>query len=239
MIFPVKVPYLITPDISKYQGETFNKNPGSRYLHQKSIELDRFGEQVLSHLPSFNESIKYISQYLGKEAIDLKELALQLEEDIAILKHGILEAICFCFPSGFIPSEKIGMNFFDMHFPVADGERLRLASDKVTALISTEGNTFRRYVWTVTALSGLSQHPALTRPVPISIDDLYFRTETQTAIGLADDVCLFLVKVEMHPLQRIWDDGEKRKQLLESINSMSTETLTYKNLQQIKQLLNS
>ena len=238
MIFPIKVPYLITPDITKYQGETFNSRPDTSYLIQKKFELDRFGDQVLSYLPSATKSINQVYKYLGKEAFDLKELALQLEEDIAILRGGVLEAICFCFPSGFIPAEKIGMNFFDMHLPVADGERLRSASDKVTALISKEGNMFRRYVWTITALPGLSQHPALHRPEPRSIDDLFFRTETQTTIGLAGDLCLFLVKVEMHPLQRVWEEKDKRETLLASINSMTEDTLTYKNLHDIKRLLN-
>ena len=239
MIFPVKVPYLITPDISKYQGEAFNRKPDPSYLMQKKFELDRFSDQVLSLLPSASDSIQNACQYLGYEAMGLKELALQLEEDIAILKGGILAAICFCFPSGFIPAEKIGMNFFDMHLPVANGERLRSASDKVTALISKEGNMFRRYVWTVSALPGLSQHPALMRPEPYSIDDLYFRTETQTTIGLAENTCLFLVKVEMHPLKSVWEENEKRESLLASINSMTDETLTYKNLHQIKRILNS
>ena len=238
MIFPVKVPYLITPDISKYQGDPFNKRPDPTYLMQKKFELDRFGNQVLSVLPSAKESIKIVCQYLGKEGIDLQELALQFEEDIAILRGGVLEAICFCFPSGFIPAEKIGMNFFDMHLPVADGQRLRSASDKVTALISKEGNMFRRYVWTVTALEGLSQHSSLVRPEPKSIADLYFRTETQTTIGLPDERCLFFVKVEMHPLDRIWEEKEKREMLLASIHSMTEATLTYKNLHQIKRLLN-
>jgi hypothetical protein len=239
MIFPVKVPYLITPDISKYQGEVFNKQPDPSYLMQKKVALDRFGDQVLSILPSATDSINNICQYLGKGTTDLKDLALQLEEDIAILRRGLLEGICFCFPSGFIPAEKIGMNFFDMHLPVANGERLRSASEKVTALISKEGNMFRRFVWTVTALPGLSQHPALVRPEPASIDDLYFRTETQTTIGLRDELCLFLVKVEMYPLKRVWEEKEKREILLDSINSMTEETLTYKNLHQIKRVLNS
>jgi len=37
MIFPVKVPYLITPDISKYQGEPFNKRPDPTYYDAKKI----------------------------------------------------------------------------------------------------------------------------------------------------------------------------------------------------------
>jgi hypothetical protein len=84
----------------------------------------------------------------------------------------------------------------------------------------------------------LSQHPALARPAQKSMDDLYFRTETQTTIGLPDGLCLFLVKVEMHPLKKVWEEKEKRELLLDSINSMTEETLTYKNLHQIKYLLN-
>jgi hypothetical protein len=238
MIFPVKVPYQVTPDMTKYQGAAYNSEPEPMYLTQKKQEMDRFGDQIISSLPSASTSISTVCSFLERKDLGLKELALLFEEDIAILKNGILEAISFCFPSGFIPSQKVGMNFFDMHLPVADGERLRSASEKVTALISKEGSMFRRFVWTVTALPGLSQHPSLVRPIPAGIDDLYFRTETQTTVGLGNDVCLFFVKVDMQPLELVWADSEKRQTILASINSMSEATLTYKNLHQIKTLLN-
>ena len=231
MIFPVKAPYQVVPDISKYQGNTFNRKPDPFYLEQKKIELDRFEYQLMANMPEASSSLSSVCEYLDLEA-------LHLEEDIAILKEGILQTICFCFPSGFVPSKKIGMNFFDMHMPVADGERLRSASEKLTALISKEGNMFRRHVWTVTALPGLSQHPSIPRPEPNKIADLYFRTETQTTIALRDEVCLFLVKVDMQPLQMIWENHEKREILLASINSMTDEILSYKNLHQIKGILN-
>lgn len=239
MIFPVKVPYLVTPDMTKYQGAAYNSEPNPAYLEQKRQEIDRFGDQVISFLPSASSPLSTVNRYLGKEYTGFKELVLDFEEDIAILKKGILVAIGFCFPSGFIPSQKVGMNFFDMHLPVADGERLRSASEKVTALISKEDSMFRRYVWTVTALPGLSQHPSLVRPIPANIDDLYFRTETQTTVGLGDEVCLFFVKVEMQPMQLIWADKGKRETILASINSMTENTLAYKNLFEIKKLLNS
>ena len=64
-------------------------------------------------------------------------------------------------------------------------------SEKVTKLISMEGAMFRRYVWTITPLIGLSQHPEYSRPTPNDISDLYFRTETQTTVGLGNDISLF------------------------------------------------
>jgi hypothetical protein len=42
----------------------------------------------------------------------------------------------------------------------------------------------------------------------------------------------------MHPLQQVWDDLDKRKIVIESVNSMSEEVLTYKNLHLIKEIVN-
>jgi hypothetical protein len=84
-------------------------------------------------------------------------------------------------PSGFVPTSKIGMNFFDMHLPVADGDKLRAAS-------------FRRYVWTVSSLAILSQLPSYVRPEVLELSDLYFRTETQTTIGHTNGICYFFCK---------------------------------------------
>jgi hypothetical protein len=170
---------------------------------------------------------------------DIRSTAMTLEEDLAILHKGKLVSICFCFPSGFVPAQKLGESFFGLHLPVADGDTLRASSEKVAAIISRDGALFRRHVWTVTSLPGLSQHPGYQRPLAVGIDDLYFRTETQTTVGIEGDTCLFFVKVDMHPLALVWEDPSKRKILLESINSMTATTLEYKNLHAVKAILNS
>ena len=240
MIFPVKVPYTVSADITKYQGPVFNSSPSTKYILQKKIELDDFASSICNTAIGAEDLVKRLSIFCGFSATEnIKEVALQLEEDIAIIHDGILKSICFCFPSGFVPANKIGMSFFDMHLPVADGDKLRGASNKVTELISKEGASFRRYVWTVSSLSSLSQHPLYERPVPNSVDDLYFRTEIQTTIGIPDNICFFFVKVDMIPLRIIWGDENKKNALMESMNSMSEEVLKYKNLTDIKSLLNN
>jgi len=170
--------------------------------------------------------------------VSLPEICIRLEEDVAVLKDGFLQSIGFCFPSGFYPAQKLGLSFFDMHLPVGDGETLRRSSEKVSALISKKDAMFRRYVWTLTSLPSLSQLPSYTKPVPQSINDLYFRTETQTTVGVDGQICLFFVKVDMHPLQQVWDDAVKRQMIVESFNSMSDTVLTYKNLHLIKEIVN-
>ena len=240
MIFPVKVPYTVSADMVKYEGEVYNTLPSEMYLSQKRIELARFASEVSVSLPDAQQYIDAMAGYLNMRHLKtVEDIACHLEEDIAILHNGELVSICFCFPSGFVPAEKIGMNFFDMHVPVADGDRLRAASQKVTQLISKEGSCFRRFVWTITPLEGLSQHPSIERPIPSSLDQLYFRTETQTTVGLPNNICLFFVKVKMTPLVECWSDEFKRNQIMDSINSMSDAVLDYKNLHHIKSLLNS
>lgn len=240
MIFPVKTPYTVTADISKYVGPAFNTDPSEEYISQKRIELDRFGKDLFQTSLNASELVMALSRYCGfKETGQIEDIAMQLEEDVAILHRGILKSICFCFPSGFVPGKKIGMNFFDTHIPVADGEKLRAASQKVTDLISKEGSSFRRYVWTISSLPGLSQHPAYNRPIPSTIDDLYFRTEVQTTVGVQGDLCFFFVKVNMIPLRSVWDDLTKRESILNSVNSMSEAVLKYKKLEWIKSILNS
>ena len=238
MVFPVKVPYTVSADITKYQGEAFNANPHPAYIGQKKVELTNTNGLV-AQLFDAVDAIKKAAQFckLG-DVNQIQDLAIQLEEDIAILRNGQLISICFCFPSGFVPAEKIGQNFYALHVPVADGQSLRASSDKVTKVISREGAMFRRFVWTISSLGGLSQHPAYTRPVPSSIEDLYFRTETQTTVGLGEEVCLFFVKVDMHPLSELWTDQEKKETIKASINSMTDDTLTYKNLHLIKAIIN-
>ena len=238
MIFPVKVPYTISADITKHVGQVFNPAPSKEYILQKKLEFNQYGDELSSTQSEGHVFVKALSAYCGfNETEKIEEVAFRLEEDVAILHKGILKSICFCFPSGFIPAKKIGMNFFDMHQPVSDGDKLRAASNKVTELISREGSSFRRYVWTISSLGSLSQFPSYTRPEAIKLSDLYFRTETQTTIGHTNDLCFFFVKVNMIPLAIIWDDTEKRKMIFDSINSMSDEVLTYKNLHQVKLIL--
>ncbi|MEN9949886.1 MAG: hypothetical protein RLY85_638 [Bacteroidota bacterium] len=240
MVFPVKVPYTVAADITKYAGEVFNPSPDPQYLQQKGFELDRLGHDVAAFDQEGKRLVNQLATYTGKPYThDIRELALQLEEDVAMLQDGVLRAICFCFPSGFVPAAKLGMGFFDMHLPVGDGKKLRESSDKVTMLISKEGACFRRYVWTITSLPGLSQHPDLVRPIPSWVDDLWFRTETQTTIGLADGVCLFFVKVNMYPLAAVFEDPIRKSAILNSLDSMSDAVLDYKNLWQIRELIQS
>ena len=95
-------------------------------------------------------------------------------------------------------------------------------------------NTIKRWVWNITTINELSNHPKIPRPLFNSIDDLYFRVETQVSTPLDEETSLFLVYVEVVELEQVWDE-----KILKSINSMSEAVLEYKQLTKIKNYLNS
>lgn len=245
ILFPVKVPYSTAPDIVKLKDD-FTLSPISdRIRANKLNELNEFSSDLFNEIRNDNliDCLKVINtKYNLPASTTVLDLAMNVEEDIAILSSGKVIAICFCFPSGFIPSHVVGKSFFEIHQPIPDSDLLLKMSDKLTSMMADSSRgCYRRFVWTITSNPTMSQHPSLkNKVIPKSIDDLYFRTESQTTIPLGDNVhMLFSVKVEMNPLNGIWEDHEKRNTLLSSIDSMSDAMLEYKNLKSIKSILNN
>lgn len=227
----------------KNNGPIFNKTPDPLYFAEKQHELDRFGAALWGHTyeAKANKLVERTSNLLGVPFTDnIVDLAKNFEEDIAIMHNGILSAICFCFPSGWIPADKIGMTLAEIHQPVADNHHLVLASQKLAKTMSDPVlGSFRRQVWTVTQNPRLSNHPHYkVDSNPNGIMDLFFRMETQTTAPLGDGVgSVFFVKVDVVPLSSIWD--RYGTSIRDSINSMSESILEYKNLKKIKSIINN
>ena len=240
--FPVRIPYTTAPNMVRNSGPAFRQEPRQHYIRQKHQELQTHGTDLWAQLPEAEDLIKQATTQLGLvPTSNIVNFALQIEEDVAVMHQGKLAAICFCFPSSWIPAERIGMELARIHDPVADGDRLRRMSQRIAeTMADPEQEGFRRHVWTITNSGELSQHPKVKNTqTPVSIDDLWFRLETQTTMPIGDGISsLFFVRVETEPLSKIWNDLDKRATLLDSINSMSDAVLTYKNLHHVKELLN-
>lgn len=228
----IKVPYTTGPNMVKNTGPVFISSPNQKIIQAKKLELEKYNADLWAQTDS--NIVKKAAEYCNVYSNSIVDLALRLEEDVAVMHQGRLSAICFCFPSGFKPADRVGMMLGDIHKPVADGELLVRASPGI-ARVMTEQPSFRRYVWTVTNNPNLSNHPdERTHEDPRGIDDLYFRWETQTTARVDDQSSLFFVKVDVVPLREVYNS-----KILDSINSMSDVVLTYKNLHLIKKLLNT
>jgi hypothetical protein len=242
-IFPVKVPYSTAPDIVKLKDEFNLTSISNEVLEFKLEELNKFQDDLAKEISSdeLSHSLKIICEKFNlPDAKTIKDLAKYIQDDLAILSLGKVIAICFCAPSGFIPSKVVGKSFFEIHQPIPDSELLLKMSDRLSSMLSDiSRGPYRRYIWTITANPSMSQHPSMKDKFhPKSISDLYFRTETQTTVPLGDNIhMLFSVKVEMTPLKDIWMDSVKKNTILESIATMSESMLEYKNLRTIKSIL--
>ena len=235
----IKTPYKTWPSMNRYTGPIFNSSPSEKYLAEKKYEFSKWGGDLFARArETFEKPLIVMAQkFCGLEQNGkLLDLGFSLEEDIAIMHNGNLSAIFFCFPSSWIPRERIGKSLTEIHQPVADNDRLLTASKRITDVMADlNTGSLRRFVWTITPSNRLSNHPGYERPKFKSIDDLFFRVETQTTAPLGDNTSLFFVKVDVVPLLEVW---HQKDIILESLNSMSNNILTYKNLHHIKELLN-
>lgn len=230
----VKIPYTTGPNMIRNTGPVFISPPSQEIIKSKRIELEKYGTDLWAQESGLESVVRKAAEYCNVYSDNIIDLALRLEEDVAVMYQGRLTAICFCFPSGFKPCEIISKPLAEIHQAVADGEMLVKASPSI-ARVMTEQNSFRRWVWSVNMNADLSNHPSTKKDIkPNSIDDLYFRVETQTTARVDKDTSLFFVKVDVVPLKTIW-----HQRILDSINSMSDSVLTYKNLHMVKKLLNN
>ena len=231
----VKTPFTNNPSMQKYSGPLIKENPRKMYLDEKLLQISNYGEDLYGESEIFRDGnlIELVCNKLGiSSQKSLKDLSLLIEEDIAVMHKGKLEGISFCFPSGWTPSKAIGEDFIFLHNPVADNDLLIKSGEKLTKYMYK--NTIRRWVWNITTISELSNHPKVSRPLFNSIKDLYFRVETQVSTPLDEETNLFLVSVEVVELEQVWDE-----KILKSLNSMSENVLEYKQLTSIKNYLNS
>ena len=231
----IKTPFTNNPSMQKYSGDLINKLPRTKYIEEKTNQISLRESDLCGETELFQklQLLDKISTLLDMQKFKtIKDLSTEIEEDIAVMHKGRLEAISFCFPSGWIPTEALGQDFAFLHEPVADNDLLIKSSQKLSKYMCNY--TIQRWVWNVTTIEELSNHPTTNRPELKSFDDLYFRLETQISAPVDEDTSLFLVLVEVFPLNEVWNIS-----ILKSINSMSESVLEYKNLIEIKKYLNS
>lgn len=182
----------------------------------------------------------------------LHALALSLQEDLAWIEApapGMPVAAALlhvCWPSGWDPARKVGLDFGAIHAPVADGDALRAAASPLSRVLVAQG-PFVRFVWTIAPDGSRSRHPdELAAPGGAAdgqrtLDDLWLRVERQVTVpigpGFGGGAALFLIRVHLVPLSQAVADPARRTLLRDALESMSAATLAYKRLDGIRERL--
>ena len=245
----IRTPFDMKPVFTQCENPKFNANETDLEIQaQKKIELDNLGpdiwfetdvakeeklaERTAATLGLFNQHDDY---QLFTECNSIKDLGLAIEDDVVIMHRGKLEACFVAFPSSWNAGEKVGKTLNELHEPIADNEALLRASEGIMRAMSS-GQSFHRYTWGISSLSGYSNHPSYERPDFDSLDELTFRVEHErTATVIKDTTAVFLIHVDIYPLKEVLktDFGL----IKESIDSMSDNVLEYKNLNKVKELM--
>lgn len=185
----------------------------------------------------------------------LGALALTLQEDLVLMgwpgpgltgdsnspeaAQGLVAlAASVVFPSGWDPGERIGRPLRAIHGPVADGERLRLASGALSRAMVDKG-PFVRHIWTLTPDGAPARWPGVAaspRTADDSLADLWFRCERQITLPLPRaGASLFLIRVFMAPLLEVVAEAGRRARLVASLASMSEAVIAYKGLGAVRE----
>ena len=238
----VQIPYTTSPRFTPidsvkfkdYLQEAFEErlNEYNTLLGDMSFESDLAVEKKL---------VKKTSEAMNLSDcpfLDIIEMGLEIPDDVIIMYKGKVEAAFVAMASSWNPRTVQGKTLAEVHQPVADNEMLVRASDGIWRSM-TSGKSFHRHVWGISPLKSLSNHPRHKKPEIKNLDDLYFRIEHERTLTVDEDTAAFFIDVEVLPLKTIFHlKNEYRDLIKDSINSMSENLLAYKNLEEVKEMIN-
>lgn len=176
----------------------------------------------------------------------LHALGLALQEDLAWMEapapgasvHAAMLHVCW--PSGWDPATKAGLDFAAIHAPVADGEALRAAATPLSRVLVERGPLVR-FVWTLSPDAARSHHPAEVASASPDAP-IHFRCERQVALplgrfddGAAGGAALFMIRLHVAPLDRVAPPGPRRATLHDALASMSDAVVGYKRLAALRE----
>ena len=232
MPFDIEVPYRMRPNM-RLLGEnepiTYQDADYEHYVSEKKrILAQAYGNNWNPYL--YKKVLEYLQCYTVKEAI------LKYQEDFVVWAPDMngqlsIQMASVCFPSGWDPVSKVNKSFAEIHEPLADKQLIMAAADKIATMITQKG-PYIRSVWTIANTSNLSQHPLVKKPwTNEGLENMWYRAERQVTVPLGD-CAIFFIRTYVVPLLTVDTDRIK-----ESINSMTDEILTYKDLHYVKEAL--
>ena len=244
----VQTPYTTSPrftpidlvEFKDYLQGAFEErlNEYNTLLGDMSFESDLAVEKKLVKKTSEAMNEPFQDGSFSEPYADIVEMGLEIPDDVIIMHKGKVEAAFVAMASSWNPRTVQGKTLEEVHQPVADNEMLLRASDGIWRSM-TSGKSFHRHVWGISPLKTLSNHPRHKKPEIKNLDDLYFRIEHERTLTVDKDTAAFFIDVEVLPLSTIFQLKHEYKALIkDSINSMSENLLAYKNLEEVKEMIN-
>jgi len=238
----VQIPYSTSPKFTPCGGVQFKEylqdDYEARLIEYNMLMSDITFESEVAENLKLVKKTSLAMNLVEEPFTDMIDMGLEIPDDIIIMHKGKVEAAFVAMASSWNPRNVQGKSLSEVHQPVADNEALIRASEGIwRSMVS--GKSFHRHVWGISPLKGLSNHPRHKKPSIKSLDDLYFRIEHERTMTVDKDTAAFFIDVEVHPLSSIFHLKHEYKDLIkDSINSMTENILAYKNLEEVKEMIN-
>jgi len=217
----------------------------SDYPDYFTFQHDNDGRTLHCLLTRNNVILRNHKAQLSEEITLLDQLAMQIQEDLAIVQldqhnNNTLSALHLCFPNYWSAQEKIGQNFIAVHKPVPGMERINQRATELIQAIINKG-PFVRFAWGLTTDTRLNHHPSPPPAADANVwqgrdfdahdPELYMRIERQTMHGFPKQwAVLFTIRTYFQDVVEIKQNQEKRQHLIGAISSMPESSLVYKGL---------
>ena len=234
MPFEIDVPYRMRPNmrpLTENEPITYQDKDYDVYISKKKkILAQAYGNNWNPYL------YKKVLEYLQCDT--MKDAILKYQEDFVVWAPDMkgqlsIQMASVCFPSGWDPVSKVNKSFAEIHEPVADNEMIMKAADSIATMITQKG-PFVRSVWTIANSPGLNRHPSVKKPwTNEKLDDMWYRAERQVTVPLGD-AAIFFIRTYTVPLLSV--DVER---IRKSIYSMTNDTLAYKDLHHVVEVLSA
>jgi hypothetical protein len=248
--FPVEIPFAMRPHMRPLKNT--EKILSTDHLFEDYIE-----EKKLKYNPVYGDNVDInlvksaagaLKKYDNSFSLDntdglIYKMTMSLQEDFVIFspnKQGNLSAqvLSVCFPSGWDPRKKANMTFSEIHAPLADADLIKKNAEHIAKMICTKG-PFVRHVWSLSNSGTLGRHPDTVRPwTNETLDQMWYRCERQVTIPIDGKAALFLIRMYVQPLSEVFKDTDKRKAIIDSVNSMSDAVIAYKGFEYLKDYFN-
>lgn len=162
------------------------------------------------------------------------DIAKEIDEDLIIHRidknKDYTSSIHVCFPSSWLPEDKIGRSFTEVHMPVP----MNLNNSKKLVEAIIYGGMFERFVWSLVYENKYNFHPKLNnKKFEESAPEVLIKVERQVTVGFPEkSFCLFILRQYL-----IQEKNIDKKSLINSIKNMTFEQRKYKSLENMESIV--
>jgi len=205
----------------------------TRYASQRTpVHIAKGADEALIDDILIAAGGRFIEEHPEHPIILGRRLGMQVQEDLAIVQEqGDSNRVIYLhvsFPNGWDPATRIGLDFAQVHEPVAHFETMAANQNKIVKAMIEHG-PYERYAWGVHTVRELDRFGKPDQWEGCDLSDAVFRVERQMTWGFPEHrAALFTIHTMRTPLSDL--ESSQRRLVAEALRGMDERSRGYKGL---------